>query len=171
MILLDLINLKKIRKAIIYLAVIIATLALQTLVFSRISLFGIKAMFVPVMIVAIGMFEGGVWGGTLGLVTGVLLDMALSASGVTFTVILPVTGFLSGFLAQLYINKKFIPCVLLCLAALLAAAMCQALPLFFFAGSSFSAVMRAVALQTLYSLPFSAPAFFLARGLNRKENQ
>jgi len=165
MIFLDLINLKKIRKAIIYLAAIIVTLGLQTLVFSRISVFGIMAMFVPVIVVAIGMFEGGVWGGTLGLVTGVLLDMALASGGVTFTVLLPIFGFFSGVFARFYINKKLFPCILLCLACLFITASCQALPLWFFGESAFVVMMKAALLQTLYSIVFSVPAFFMIKRL------
>jgi hypothetical protein len=40
------------------------------MVFSKIAFLGVKAMFIPVTIVAIGMFEGGVWGGAFGLCTG-----------------------------------------------------------------------------------------------------
>jgi len=164
----DIVNLKKIRKAIVYLAVIIITVGFQTLVMSRISVFGAKAMIVPALVVAIGMFEGGVWGGMLGIVTGVLLDDALSSSAITFTVLMPVVGFLSGFLSELCINRKLVPCIVLCAAAFLAAAVCQALPLWLSGVARISALLPVVGLQTLYSLPFAPPAFLVCKALGGK---
>ena len=164
----DIINLKKIRKAIVYLAVIVIAVGFQTLVLSRISIFGAKAMAVPVLVVAIGMFEGGVWGGMLGIVTGVLLDDALAGNALTFTVLMPIVGFLSGFLSELCINRKIVPCIALCAAALLAAAVCQALPLWLSGGARISALLPIVGLQALYSMPFSPAAFLVCRTLGNR---
>ena len=54
--LLELINIRKVRKALLYLLGIILALWLQTMVFSRLTLFGTKPMFIPALVVAIGMF-------------------------------------------------------------------------------------------------------------------
>ena len=71
MALLELINLRKARKAILYLVCIIIALWLQTMVLSRVVLLGAKPFFLPVLVVALGLFEGGVWGGMLGLAAGI----------------------------------------------------------------------------------------------------
>ena len=69
----DLINKEKIHRVLwcaLYMAV---TVALQTTVFAHIALFGVHAMFVPAVVVAVGMFEGGTWGAVFGLVRVVFL--------------------------------------------------------------------------------------------------
>lgn len=169
MILFDLINLKKIRRAIIYLAVILVTVGLQTLVFSRVSIFGVKAMFVPVLSIAIGMFEGGVWGGALGLVMGIVMDNATAGSSATFTVLLPAVGFLSGLLSQFYINKKLVPCLLMSLSALVVTALCQGLPLCLFGDSGFLSLWPVMGIQVAWSLPFAVPVFFICRSIAKED--
>ena len=58
--LLDFINIPRLRKAIIYFAVMLLTLLLQNTLLSRIEIFGVKAMMLPITAVAVGFFEGGV---------------------------------------------------------------------------------------------------------------
>ena len=113
MILLDLINLNKIRRAILYAFAIAVTLWLQTSVFSRIAPLGVKPFFVPVIVVAIGLWEGGVWGGVLGLLTGLYCDLNMTGSTVTFLILFAILGFLSGALADFLINRRFVAYLLL----------------------------------------------------------
>ena len=61
----DLINLDKVRRAILYAAWLLIALALQNLFLSHVPLFGVRMMFIPAVVIAIGFFEGGVWGGVL----------------------------------------------------------------------------------------------------------
>ncbi|HBD86211.1 MAG TPA: hypothetical protein DC001_02145, partial [Clostridiales bacterium] len=68
----DLINMDKLRRGLIYAVYMLLVLLLQNAVFSRIVIFGTKAMLVPAAVVAVGMFEGGVWGAVFGLFTGLL---------------------------------------------------------------------------------------------------
>ena len=103
---LELINLRKARKAIAYLVLIVVTIWLQTMVFSRVRLLNTVPFFVPALIVAIGMFEGGVWGGMLGLAAGLGCMLSMAGSPVLFLVLLPVFGFLSGLLADFLINRS-----------------------------------------------------------------
>ena len=80
----DLINKEKIHRVLwcaLYMAV---TVALQTTVFAHIALFGVHAMFVPAVVVAVGMFEGGTWGAVFGLVTGYFCAMGYPETGLLF---------------------------------------------------------------------------------------
>ena len=66
----DLINKDKVHRVLwcaLYMAV---TLLLQNTVFAHIALFGVHAMFVPAVVVAVGVFEGGTWGAVFGLIAG-----------------------------------------------------------------------------------------------------
>ncbi len=167
----ELINLRRARKAILYLLSIIVTLWLQTMVFSRVVVLGARPFFVPALIVAIGLFEGGVWGGTLGLAAGLGCMLSMAGSPVLFLVLLPVFGFLSGLLAVFLINRRFVAYLLLALLALLITALLQALPLWIFRGTSPGPLFSVALLQTLWSLPLAVPAYFAAKLLAGRERE
>ena len=164
--LLDIIDLDKLRRAILYLLVIGIALWLQTGVFSRIAPLGVKPMFLPAVVVAIGLWEDGVWGGVLGLVAGVGCDLALAGSTVLFLILLAAVGFFSGVLAEFFINRRFFAFLLLSAAALLLTAFCQAFPLWAFRGAAPAALAPVALLQAAWSLPFAVPAYFAARAVS-----
>ena len=162
----DLIDLEKIRRAILYLLAIGVTLWLQTSVFSRVAPLGVKPMFAPVIVAAIGLWEGGVWGAVLGLVTGAACDMALAGSTALFLVLLTLFGFFSGVLADYFINRRFFAFLLLSAAALLLTAACQIFPLWVFRGAAISELWPVALLQAAWSLPFAIPAYFAAKAIS-----
>ncbi len=168
---LELINLRKARKAILYLFCIVVTLWLQTMVFSRVVVLGTRPFFVPALIVAIGMFEGGVWGGTLGLAAGLGCMLSMAGSPALFLVLLPVFGFFSGLLADFLINRRFVAYLLLTALALLVTAFLQALPLWLFRAANPGPLFTVALLQALWSLPFAVPAYFLAKLLAGRERE
>ncbi len=159
----ELINLRKARKAILYLVCIVIAIWLQTMVFSRVVLLGAKPFFLPVVIVAIGLFEGGLWGGMLGLAAGLGCTLSMAGSPVLFLVLLPAFGFFSGLLADFLINRRFVSYLLLAAAALLVTALLQALPLWIFRGADPSPLFTVALLQALWAFPFAVPAYFAAK--------
>lgn len=163
---LELINIGKVRRAILYAGVLFAALVVQNLILSRFPLFGAKALFVPALVVAVGLFEGGVWGGVFGLFAGMLSDGAFSASTVTFTIVFPVIGFFSGFLTEFVINRRFFSYMLLSLCALGLTALCQIFPVFAFQGSRLGALLATACIQTLWSLPFAAPLYATVKAIS-----
>ena len=171
MAILELINLRKARKAILYLLLIILTIWMQTMVFSRFTLLGAKPFFVPALIVAVGLFEGGVWGGMLGIAAGIGCMLSMTGSPVLLLVLLPVFGFLSGMLADFLINRRFVSYLLLGALALLLTAALQALPLWIFRDAAPEPLFTVAALQTAWSLPFLIPAYFLAKALAGHERE
>ena len=60
------------------------TLLLQNTVFAHIALFGVHAMFVPAVVVAVGVFEGGTWGAVFGLIAGYFCAMGYPGTGMLF---------------------------------------------------------------------------------------
>ena len=171
MALFELINLRKARKAILYMLCIVVALWLQTMVFSRLVLLGAKPFFVPALVVAIGLWEGGVWGGTLGLFAGIGCALSLAGSPVLLLVLLPVFGFLSGLLADFLINRRFVAYLLLAALALLITALLQALPLWVFRGTSLKPLAVTALLQALWALPLAVPAYFLTKLLAGRERE
>jgi hypothetical protein len=91
--LLNLINLDKLRRGIIYAFLLFVVLIFQNVIFSRVSILGVRAMFVPVAVVAVGVFQGSVWGGVFGLFAGLLCGIGYHGSLILFTALFPVLGF------------------------------------------------------------------------------
>ena len=168
--LLDLINLKKIRKAILYLICIVLCHWFQTLALPRAVLLGAAPLFLPSLAVAIGMWEGGVWGALLGLVSGALLDAACSDTHVLFTLLFMAFGFFSGLLTVYFINRRFLSYVLLSAAALLLTALVQILPLLL-RGSAIAPLLRTALFQGLWSLPLALPVWPIVRAVAGKARE
>lgn len=161
----DLIDLAKLRRAIIYALLLAAVFILQNLICSRVTLLGVRALFIPVAVVAIGMFEGGVWGGLLGLAAGYFCDLGFCENTVLFTVLFPAFGFFSGALSKYYLHKGFLTLLVLSAAALLIASGCQMFRFLFFVDTDKWAVLKTGFLQVLWSLPFAAVVYFPCRAI------
>ena len=163
---LDLINLDKIRRAVLYLFCIIVALWLQTMVFSRIAPLGVKPFFLPVVIVAIGLWESGVWGAVLGLIAGLYTDMAMVESTVTFLILFSLYGFVSGVLGEFVINRRFVSYMILAALALLSTAACQVIPLWIFRGAALENLLPIALLQSAWGYPLAVPAYFAAKAIS-----
>ncbi len=94
-------------------------------------------MFVPAVVVAVGVFEGGTWGAVFGLIAGYFCAMGYPGTGMLFAVLFAVIGFGAGMLADYLINNSLLPFLVTCLAAFLLTAFCQMFRLWIFHGASF----------------------------------
>lgn len=171
MIFLDLIDLQKLRKALLYVICVVLALWLQTMVLPRVVILGVRPMFLPVVIVAIGLWEGGVWGGVLGLIAGFWLDLSCSNTRVLFLLLFTAFGFLSGMLAEFFINRRLLSYLLLCVFALLATAFCQIVPLWIFRGAAFGPLLRTALLQSLLAIPLAVPVHYIIRAIAAKQRR
>lgn len=163
----DLINFDKVRRAIAYAAYILVVLLFQNLFFAEITVLGVRAMFVPAVIVAVGMYEGGVWGAVFGLLTGIFCDMSLGNTAL-FTALLPVVGFFSGMLFERAVNRSFFAYMCVSLAALVFIGFGQMFRLLVFLGQSPLALFRTLLFQTLWSLPPAALVYLPCGWLSRR---
>ena len=142
-----------------YALFMLLSLILQNMVLSHIRPLGVCPMILPAAAVAVGMFEGGTWGPIFGLIMGILADMAFVEHTVFFTLLLPILAFVSAFVSQFFINRRFFAFMGVTLIALFVTAMLQMLKTL--AGDVWSGYMLStVILQTLWSLPLSAAAYF-----------
>ena len=169
MIFLDLINLQKVRRALLHIICIVLALWLQTMVLSRVEIFGAKPFFLPAVIVAIGLWEGGVWGAVLGMLAGAYCDMCAADSRVLFLVLFTAYGFLSGLLADYLINRRFVSYLLLTAIVLVFTGLCQIVPLWIFRGAALGALLRTALLQALWALPLAVPCYFIAKRIAGRE--
>ena len=170
--LLDLIDLSKLRRAIVYALMLTVLFILQNLIISRITVWGVHALIVPAAVVAVGLFEDGLWGGIVGLAAGYFSDMA-TGNVVMFTVLLPAAGFFAGVLGKYMLHRGFMSYMTLALLVLALAAFCQMFKYLFLldgdakafyalylGGSSAWRVLRTGLIQTLWSLVWAVPVYF-----------
>ena len=150
--LLEKINLNKVVK---YTLFMFLTLMAQNMVLSHIQPLGIHPLILPAAAAAAGMFEGATWG-----------PMSFVENSIFFLVLLPLLSLLSAFVSQFFINRRFFAFMGIALAELLITAVLQMVKTL--AGDTWSADMLFVAVfQTLWSLPFSALAYFLPERWSR----
>ena len=80
----------RIRRTVLYGLYLLAFLLLQNVIFSHIAPLGVRAMFMPALVVAVALFEGGYSGGLFGLAAGIVccavLGLSLPASLLTLAV-------------------------------------------------------------------------------------
>ncbi|MCR4935129.1 MAG: hypothetical protein K5990_01435 [Oscillospiraceae bacterium] len=169
MIFLDLIDGKKLRRTAYNLLFLVGALWLQFSVLARLEILGTRIFLLPAAVVAVGMWEGGVRGGVLGALAGLGCDLAMTESTVTFLILFSIYGFAAGVLADYLVNRGILSCLILSALALLLTALVQILPLWVFHGVGLDELLPYVLLQTLWSLPFAVPAFYLCRAIGGKQ--
>ncbi len=171
--LLDLIDLSKLRRAIVYGLLLAAVLVLQNQIVSRLPLLGVKPLLMPALVVAVALFEGGVWGGALGLAAGYFADFDYANTVVLFTVLLAAIGFFAGALGKYMLHKGFVSFLALLLAALGIVTFCQMFRFLFLTSEDarmFQAlystgpagwrVLRTGFIQVVWSAVLSVPLYF-----------
>ena len=163
----DIINWKKMRRGVLYAVYLLASLAVQNVLLSNVKISGVHPLPMPVAVVAVGLFEGGVWGGVFGLFAGVFCDAVFTESGVAFTIVFSLLGFFSGLLADYSLNRRFFPYFIISFAALLITAAVQMFRFLMFPEPDITTILTVAGIQTALSLPFTLPAYFPCKALGR----
>ena len=143
-----------------YLLYLFVCLLVQTMLLSRLRIAGVCPYALPAAAVAVGMFEGPVWGVLYSLLLGYFADMAYVENTALFTVLFPLLAFGTGFLAQFFINRRFFAFMGAALGGLLITALGQMLHTSVIDSFTPSMIPTTV-LQTLWALPLAALAYVL----------
>lgn len=142
-----------------YALFMLLTLMAQNMILSHFRLFDSCPMVLPAVAVAVGMFEGATLGPLFSLIMGIFADMSFVEHTIFFALVLPALSFTAAFVSQFFINRRFFAFMGITLAALFITAVLQMLKTL--AGDTWSgAMLSTVIVQTLWSLPFSAVAYF-----------
>lgn len=137
----------------------ILALILQTMVFTKVRPLGVTPMVLPAVAIAVGMFESATWGSVFSLIMGILADMAFVENTVMFTLLFPSLAFGANFVAQFFINKRFVGYMGVCLVGVFITAFVQMVRVI--ATVSFAPIMIYVLiLQTLWSMVPAVLAYF-----------
>ena len=153
----------RVRRGVLYGLVLLAFLLAQNVIFNHIGIFGVHAMFMPAVVIAVALFEGGTRGGWFGVASGILCDMFFSSQTVMFTILFPIMGFAAGFLADFFLNRRFITYSIMAVLSLLVAAFAQMFSLLVYKGQSSFALWGTAILQTIISIPFMFPAYYICK--------
>ena len=143
---------EKLRVPLVYAVYLTVTLLLQSLLFSRLSFFGVKGFILPAAAVAAGMYLGGVRGAVFGLCLGVLSDLGFTESTVLYTLLFTFIGFTVGFMAEFYLNNSFFAYMLFSVLALFLTGFIQLLCAMILHGAEFFPGLGVVILQVLISV-------------------
>lgn len=147
---------KKIRVVLEYAVYIVLAMILQSLLFARLSIFGVKGFILPAAVVAVGMYRGGVRGTVFGLVLGIFADLSFPETTILFTLLFPIMGFAFGLAADFFINKSFFAFMVFTVLALLVTAIMQLLSASIISGAEFFPGLLTAVLQTIISIIPSA---------------
>ena len=155
----DLFEKINIHRVLRYALFMLLTLMAQNMILSHFRLVGSCPMVLPAVAVAVGMFEGATLGPLFSLIMGIFADMSFVEHTIFFALVLPALSFAAAFVSQFFINRRFFAFMGITLAALFITAALQMLKTL--AGDTWSgAMLSTVIVQTLWSLPFSAVAYF-----------
>ena len=152
-----------IRRTVLYGLYLLAFLILQNVIFSHIAPLGVRAMFLPALVTAVGVFEGGRTGGVFGLAAGIVGDLFFSGQTVLFTILFPIFGFTAGLLVDFYLNRRLLTYVFLGTASLFLSAFAQMFGLLVYKGQNSFALWWTALLQTLWSMPFLFLAWYICK--------
>ena len=147
-----LIEWKKLRGVLTFAAYMIFAMFIQSLLFSRVSIFGYRGFILPAAAVAAGIYSDGVKGAVFGLILGLFADMSFSESVVTFTVLFPIIGFVAGVASMFDINKSFFAFITFSAAAILLTALVQMLLAVIVSGAEILPALITALAQTAVSL-------------------
>ena len=129
---------------------------LQGLLFSRLSIFGVKGFVLPAAVVAAGMYLDGVRGAVFGICLGLVTDMSYTESSFMYTIVFALIGFGAGFASEFYINKSFLVFMVMSVIAVLLSGLAQYLAAVIFGGAELVQGIVTVLLQTALSIPLMA---------------
>lgn len=136
------------------------TLTAQNMVLGSLRIMGVCPLVLPAAAAALGMFEGATFGPVFAIIMGIFADMAYIECKVFYTLLLPALALGSAFISQFYINRRFFAFMGVSLLVLLITGTLQMLKTL--AADAFSMDMVTVlAVQALWSLPFSALTYFM----------
>jgi hypothetical protein len=90
-------------------------------------------------------------------------DLFFAGQTVLFTILFPVIGFTVGLLADFYLNRRFFSYAVLAAAALFLSAFAQMFSLLVYRGQGSWMLWRSAILQTLWSIPFIFPAYYICK--------
>lgn len=161
------INRKVFAKIFIVVPFLLILYILQGMIFTHITLWGVKPLLLPLAVAGVALFDGAFAGGVFGIFAGMLCDMSFNEPTIAFTLILTFLGICMGFASETVLIHGFPSYLLLSFCALFVCSLTQMFPLMFFRGVPFISLFDIALRQIIYSLIFTVPMYYLTRFVGR----
>ncbi len=150
-------------KLLMFVPYLIILYVLQAMLLPHVKLFGVKPLILPLAVSGVALFGGHVAGCGMGLCAGILCDLAFNQPTAEFTIILTITGFILGVLSDVVLVQSY-PSYFLCsLCALVICGVCEIFPIAFFQEVPVYPLLRTVLYQTLYSMFYTVPFYYISK--------
>ena len=137
-------------------------LTFQNMLLGNLRIAGVCPLVLPAAAAALGMFEGATFGPVFAVLMGLFADMAFIETKVFYTLLLPALALGSAFVSEFFINRRFFAFMGISFIVLLICGILQMLKTLAADGFG-SDMLVVVAVQTLWSLPFSALTYYMPR--------
>lgn len=157
---LDVINIVKVRKAVLCGLLLLAFVLLQDIVLARVVILGVRPFITPIAVAAAGFFNGGVWGAVCGIAAGIITDDALNGPAVMMTMVFPVIGFFSGALPLFLVSRRFSAFAMISVGAMLITVFCQMFRYLVFTDTALLPMLLTALMQLAWSVPFIFAVYF-----------
>lgn len=142
----------------VYVLALLPVWLLETYVFARLPLFGVRPMLLPLAVAAVAVLEGAAAGAGFGLGVGALA-VACGGGEAWQILVMMAAGLGTGLLSQYLLRQDLLGC-LLCSALNLAAVDGVRIGLRLLAGSAgLEPMLRLAGAELLCSLPFVIPVY------------
>ena len=138
------------------------TLTAQNMLLGNLRIMGVCPLVLPAAAAALGMFEGATFGPVFALIMGLFADMAFIETKIFYTLLLPALALGSAFVSEFFINRRFFAFMGISVIVLLICGTLQMLKTIAADGFGMD-MLTVVAVQTIWSLPFSALTYFMPK--------
>ena len=165
----DLIRKDRLRSILLLALYLALTLLAQNTLFARLRIWGVHVCILPALMMAVCMFRGPIPAGVFGIFAGVFAEMAYPESTVLFLLLLPLLGYFGGILAEHLMNRSLPAFLCMCFAAMLLTAFAQLLRVWVLHGGAVGPLLLTGLKQSIVSLPFAIPFFFISKTAARKQ--
>ena len=155
-------------KILLYALYLLLFYLLQTAVFPRLSIAGIRPLILPVAAAGAALYQGSVFGALFGLAAGLLCDVAMADSTAIFTAALAVLGAAIGTLSEHFLTRSLPSLALCALGSLILCTFFQVFGFVVYQGVAPRAILLTALGQVAYSLVFVLPVWALHHGLGRR---
>ena len=152
---------------ILHALLMVTVYVLQGVIFPYLRLNGLIPLLLPIICTGIAVRQGRIAGGVSGLFAGILCDISFNEPVGLFMLVLTLTGILVGSLTDTVLTRGFGAYICCCITVLALAAFIQMFSLLMFVGVLPSLLLTTALWQTVYSLVFAFPTWFILRSLGR----
>ena len=151
---------------VLYAALFLAVMLLQTVSFGRMRFLGVKLNLMPIVITCVGLWAGHEAGGLFGLLTGLVWSWTGAKDGSLAIVSFTLIGIFSGWLCDAVFPRRVLSAIMLSLAAVLLHELALFLLTRYLENAPLS-MLAWVPVTAILSLPASPVLYLLAKAIRK----